>query len=757
MPDCQSLFGECVRLRLATMTAIIMFFVGSWVIPVFADKGESAYQQGREFEAHQNYEAAYEAYEHAYDASPKSVEYRAALTRIRFLAAASKVHRATLLQQAGQLEDALVLFQDAARIDPSSPIASQQVINTRTMILAARDKKAESPTESEARLSSDILDAQGPIKLRPLESVPISLKITDEVKLVYQTVGKLAGLNVLFDPDYPSRRISIELNEVTLEEALDLVAVQSRTFWKPMTPDTIFVAADNPAKRKELEENVIKTFYLSNLTATTELQDIVNSLRAVLDVSRVQQLVSQQAVVIRGTPDQVLLAEKMVSDFDRAAPEVVIDLAVMQVSRDKVHQIGISPPTSATVQLQSNVTTTSSTTSTTTTTSSSTSTGSINLNTLGNLNATDFTATISSASAAALFTDSRTKIIQNPQIRSLNGQKASIKIGDRVPIATGTSTSAISGLSLTGLNSTQFQYIDVGVNVDVTPQIHVNGDVTLKIALDVSSVTSYQTIGGVSEPVIGQRKVEHEIRLKDGEVSLLGGILQRQDTQSLTGIPGLAQIPILKYLFAQKNSEVTDTEVVFAVIPHIVRRRDLDGFNTRTIDVGTASGVRLRHASGAPGTEASGDHADSIGRTAMPPKIEAALSLDPITVSVPKGETFTVNVVLSEAVDVHSVPLRVAYDPDELQLVNISNGDFLGQGEQVVALVHREGASKGTVEITASRPAKSGGVSGHGVVTTLTFQANAPGSFPIRVMGAVIQSNQERTQVWGDQSNVSVR
>jgi len=740
------------------MLAFIPLFSAVLAAPARAtEKGQSPYKQGRELETQQNYESAYEAYERAYAANPKKVEYRAALTRIRFLAATAKVHRATLLQQAGELEDALALFQEAARIDPSSPIASQQIINTRNIIREAKGMKAKKAPESEATLSPDILDAQGPVKLRSLENVPITLKISDETKLVYETIGKLAGLNVLFDPDYPSRRIAIELYEVTLREALDLVSAESKTFWKPMTADTIFVSADNPAKRKELEENVIKTFYLSNLTAPTELQDIVNSLRAVLDVSRVQQLVSQEAIVIRGTPDQVLLAEKMVSDFDRAAPEVVIDVAVMQISRDKVHQIGISPPTSATVQLQSNTSTTSSTSSSTSTTSSSSSTGSINLNTLGNLNATDFTATISSASAAALFTDSRTKIIQNPQIRSLSGQKASLKIGDRVPIATGTSTSAISGVSLTGLNTTQFQYIDVGVNVDVTPQIHVNGDVTLKIALDVSSVTSYETIGGISEPVIGQRKVEHEIRLKDGEVSLLGGILQQQDTQSLTGVPWLAQIPILKYLFAQKNSEVTDTEVVFALIPHIVRRKDVDEFNAKTIDVGTATGVRLRHAADIPSASDSKERSEQIRPAAASTKSETALEINPAAVSVPKGGTFVVDVLLSRAQDVQSVPLRVQYDPGGLHLVNVSNGNFLSQGEQVVALVHREDASEGRLDITACRLAKSGGVSGHGVVATLTFQASGVGRFPIRVTGAVIESNEQHTRVSAGEASVSVR
>jgi general secretion pathway protein D len=444
-------------------------------MPVHAERGQSWYKQGRDLEARQNYEAAYEAYRQAYEADPRNTRYRAALTRLRFLAGASEVHRATLLQQAGKLEEALTLFEQVVRIDPSSPIASQQVINTRGMIQQAHGNRAEAMPRSESGLSPDILDARGPVKLSGISNLPITLKLSEDTKVIYQTIGNLAGLNVLVDPDYSSRRLNIELIGVTLQEALDLVAAQSKTFWKPMTGNTIFVAADNPAKRKELEENVVKAFYLSNLTAPTEMQDLVNTMRSVLDVNRIQPLVSQEAVVIRGTPDQVLLAEKIVNDFDKTPPEVVIDFALMEVSRDKAHTLGISPPTSASVQLQSNISTSSSNSSTnsSTSTSSSSSTTSLgnglSLNSFANLNATNFAATISSANATALLTDSNTKIIQNPQIRSLNGQKASLKIGERVPTATGSFQSGISGLSVSGLVNTQFQYIDVGVNIDITP------------------------------------------------------------------------------------------------------------------------------------------------------------------------------------------------------------------------------------------------------------------------------------------------
>jgi general secretion pathway protein D len=716
-----------------------------------AEKGQSLYKDGKAQETRQNYEAAYEDYLRAYEMEPGNPQYRAAFTRIRFLAAACKVHRAALLRESGKLEDALNLYDAAAKIDPSSPIAAQEAENTRRMIQHASGQR-EVKSRAERELSSDILDAQGPVKLASVSNLPITLKLLEDTKVVYDTIGKLAGINVLFDPDFVSRRMNVELNGVSLQEALDLVAAESKTFWHPMTPNTIFVAADNPAKRKELEQSVIKTFFLSNISAPTELQDVVNAIRSVLDVQRVQQVLSQQAIVIRGTPDQVLLAEKMVNDFDTAPPEVVVDVAVMQVSRDKVHKLGLNPPTSASVQLQSNTTTSSSSSS-----SSSSSTDSINLNSLANLNATDFTATISAASFNALASDSSTKIVQTPQLRSLNGQKASLKIGSRVPTATGSTQSGIAGVSVSGLNTTQFQYLDVGVNVDVTPYIHPDGDVTLKIMLDVSSVTSYVSIGGINEPEIGQRKVEHEIRLKDGEVNLLGGMLEHTDTKSLSGIPGLSQIPIVKYFFSEKDTEVSDNEVVFALVPHIVRRRDFSELSHKTLDVGNANSIRLRHAptgDASPGFKTS---AGAVPSTAPLGQAPAALELDPSAISVAKGGTFMLNVVLSGGNNVLAVPLQVSYDKRGLELVNISNGDFLSQGEQVVALVHRDDPSSDSVEITASRPSGAQGVSGHGVVSTLTFLAKTSGRFPVRITnGAVIQPDYQSASVSGSEITVSV-
>jgi general secretion pathway protein D len=770
---------------------------------VAKDQAKLLYKKGQDAEARQNYELAYDCYKKAYDLKPTDLTYRASFERLRFLAGASHVHRGQLLREAGQLQDALEQFKEAADIDPSSAIAHQEAVRTQKMIDAASGAAPQSAAKPPSALQKRIEDASGPIDLAPISNTPINLKITEDSKVIYETVGKLAGINVIFDPDYTSKRIKIELNNVSLEDALQIIALESRTFWRPVTPNTIFVATDNPAKRKDVEQSVIKTFYLANLSQPTELQDIVNALRQILEIARVQPLPSEGALVVRGTPDQIALAQKLVSDLDKAKPEVIVDVAVMQVSRDKARTLGISPPTSATVALQNNISTTTTNTGSSTisgTTNNSTSSGTpnqINLNQIANLNATDFTITIPPASATALFTDNSTKLIQKPEIRAVDGQKASLKIGDRVPVATGSFQPGIGGVGINPLVNTQFQYLDVGVNIDITPKIHAGGEVTLKVAMDISSVTGTSNIGGISQPVIGQRKIEHEIRLKEGEVNVMGGMLEDSQTKSLTGIPGLAQIPILKYLFGQTQTDHSENEIVFVLIPHIVRAADITDMNQRALDVGTANAIELRRVShtvqvpdkpaaaspaqtpaapaGAGVSPASASPQAAVpvatpvqtvaAQTASVPAAAASpvsagvtFSLDPATTTQKAGAMFPVNVMISGAQNAYSVPLQVGYDPKILQVINVSNGNFLSQDGQAVAVVHRNDDSSGTLQITATRPPGVTGVSGVGTVVTVTFMAKAAGQSVLVIgKGAVLDPAMQSTTVPGAMATVTVQ
>jgi general secretion pathway protein D len=754
--------------------ALLLLLVAVVTLPAIADKAKDLYAKGQDAEARQQFVAAYDFFKQAYDLKPKDLRYRAAFERIRFEAAAAIVHNGQKLREDGKLDEAVAEFQKALAIDPSLFIAKQELNRTMKMINDQRNPQPQAAGPP-AGLERRVHDAAGPVELAAISNIPITVKLTDKSDTVYRTIGQLAGINVLFDPDYTPRQIKVELNGVTLEEALEITALESKTFWRPVTLNTIFVAQDNPAKRKELEQSVLKTFYLTNLSAPTELQDVVNAIRAVLDVQRVQQLLSQNALVVRGTPDQIALAEKLVEDLDKARPEVIVDIAVMQVSKDKSRTLGLSPPTSATVSLQSNLNPTSTTPGTTGTTgTSNTGTGGINLNSLGNLNATNFQVTIPSANLSAVMSNSDTKLLQNPQIRALDGQKATLKIGDRIPIATGSFQPGIGGVGINPLVNTQFQYTDVGVNIEITPHVHANGEVTLKITMDVSAVTGQSNIGGISQPIIGQRKIEHEIRLKDGEANLLGGIMEDQQTKALSGIPGLAQIPILKYLFGQTTQDHSENEIIFAIVPHIIRGTDVSEINQRAIDIGTFSTIELRHTSkpqAAPPAAAPGQTPSqpatqpapaSQAPTAQTPAPNAggtpSFLFDPPTIQAVKGNTFVVNLLLSGAQNVHSVPVQLNYDPKILQLVNVSNGGFLSQDGQIVTLAHREDEMVGQSQITAARPPGAGGVSGQGAVITLTFQAKVDGQTPLTITrGGALDPGVQPITVNGAQASVTIQ
>ena len=808
------------RVLRALVSLVLLLSFG--MPPAVAESAKSLFNKGADAEARQDYEAAYDFYSKAWQEKPGELKYRAAAQRTRFLAAASYVHRGQALKDQGKLDEALLLFEKAAITDPSSFIAQQEIKRTKALI---EKQKGGAKPPAPSGLAKRIDEAGGPIDLAPIAETPITLKLTEDTKVIYETIGKLAGINVLFDPDYTSRRVRIELNGVTLNEALDILSLESKTFWRPVTGNTIFVAADTPAKRKELEQSVIKTFYLSNLSQPTELQDVVNALRTILEVSRIQQLPTQGAIIVRGTPDQVALAEKLIGDIDKARPEVIVEVAIMQVSRDKLRDLGIVPPGSASVALAPNLV--ASPASTTTGTGIGTGTGSlsttagstnqINLNSLANLNATDFVVTIPQATANFLFSDNTTKILQNPQIRASDGQKASLKIGDRVPVATGSFQPGIGGVGINPLVNTQFQYIDVGVNIDVTPRVHQGREITLKMAIDVSSVTSHVSIGGIDQPVIGQRKVEHEIRLKEGEVNMIGGILEDQTVKGWSGIPGLGQIPLLRYLFASEHSELHQNEIVFVLIPHIVRSQELTDLNARAIDVGTGTSIDLRRGSrpattvtpvngavqvpssappmgpagaavpaqaapisgAAPQPQAAGPAATAKSGQAgpapattsqqtpmpaqsaqpapVPPQNQAApapaqrapagppsavsLDFDPATLTPKQGSTFMVNLNLSGGQDVSTVPLQIVYNPKVMELVNLSNGGFLSQDGQPVALVHRDDPGAGTIQISATRPPGTSGVSGSGAVFTLTFLAKAPGISALTVSRPALKTS----------------
>lgn len=715
--------------------------------PAHAAKGEDQYKAGMQAEAQQDYDEAFRQYQAAVQADSNNPQFIMAFERAKFQAAALHVERGNKLQNQGNLEEAATEYEMAAAIDPASPIARQALLMVRAKIQEA--KRAVAADEGTPSLEG----ALGPPELRPLSLAPINFKATNDSKIVTETIAKMAGINVLFDPDYTGKRISVEFNNVTYQEALDHVALLTKTFWKPVTQNTILVIPDTAVKRREQEQQIIKTFYLSNTITPQDLTEVVTAIRTLLETRRIQQVNSMNAIILRDTPDKVALAEKIIRDVDKAKPEVVVDVAVLEVRRDKARQLGIGIGLPG---LQVPVTfTPGGKTSTTAAPSNS-----VTLKKLDSLGSGDWSVTLPGAQLNALLNDSHTKILQRPEVRASDGMKATLRIGDKVPVATGAYQPGVAGQAVSALVNTQFQYQDVGVNVDITPKVHQNQEITLKVRVEVSAVTSTaEPVPGVKQPVIGQRVIEHDIRLREGEMNILGGILQTGTTHAVSGIPGLSQIPLLKYLFSNVSDTLAEDEVLIVLQPHTVRLPDITPLNLRAIDVGTEGDVRLREA--APpiegGTEPAAPPVESPAPPEAPPQPAPAAVPAPVALPGPtalapadsptyaslrlgeivnprSGETFEIAVQIENAHDVFSFPFELQFDPVAVKLLGVKKGDFWMADKQPVAVIERPQEQAGTTLVTLTRPPGSGGVSGNGTVAVLTFQAEHSGNASLRII-----------------------
>src|SRR4051812_39541443 len=316
-----------------------------------ADQANAAFKRGVQAESKNKYDEAFQAFSEAHNLKPRDAKYFTAFTRLRFYAAGEHIRQGQLFRDSGKLQEALAEFQRAAAIDPTNFVAKGEARHTEEMIKKQAQARAGEEPKKVQPLEKQAAEAAGPVELQPLSNTLITLRLTESSTNVYKTVGRLAGINVLFDQDYKAQKITVELNDVTLREALNTVALQTKTFWEPISSNTIMVAADTTAKRKEMQDSVMKTFYLRNVSNATELQEAANTLKGILDVTRIQMIPKQNALILRGSSDQMVLAQKLLTDIDKPKPEVVIDIAVLQVSRARIRNLGVNPPTSASVSL----------------------------------------------------------------------------------------------------------------------------------------------------------------------------------------------------------------------------------------------------------------------------------------------------------------------------------------------------------------------------------------------------------------------
>ena len=555
-----------------TLRIVASGFVLMWLMGCTA--GNVEFREAQKAELRKDWDTALVDYEKAGREQPENAKIIIHTKLVRAQATSLHYKQGERLLKEGRTDEAAAELQKAVSIDPSNEAAAMEL--ARVLAAQAAARKARESALKEALKSTAEAANTPEIKLKPFPKEPLAhFRIAADSKKVFDALGKLAGLNVAFTSTFrPTPQFSVDLTDVTIEEALNIVALQTHTFWRPITSNTILVVPNDATNRRDYDVEQLKTIYLTNPLAAADRTAIATALKQVLGLRNIIDNPDSNAIIIRDNPENIAAAEQLVHELDRSKAEIVMEVAVVEADADRARDLGLYP---ATVSASGSITPGAqgglvfappSVTSGSTTTPG---TGIVPTH----LGIGDYALVVPSYGANAIMNDTRTHILQNPQIRATDGQVAKLKIGERVPYATGSflpslgASSTTSGVGL--LASTQFQFQDVGVILELTPHLLADGEVAIHASIEISSVGANVTVGGVSEPTFGERKIEHDIRLKEGETSVLGGLIQTTLTHTVAGLPFLGDVPVLRYLFSTEHAERQEQEVLVMLTPRVVR------------------------------------------------------------------------------------------------------------------------------------------------------------------------------------------
>ena len=530
-----------------------------------------ALRRGRDAERRRDYDIAVVEYTKAVRLRPDDMSARLALDRAKLRASQEHFNLARRLAAAGKLDEALVEYEMAAEMNPASGDIDQELRVTRNRLRARVAVSREGKTELQTLIE------------RARDLPPPGLDLPQGVKMlaaltfrdatsrdVYTAIARLGNISIIFDSAFRDTPVSVDLRDATLDDALNAVAGATRTFFRVQAPKTVVVIPDTPAKRREYEEEVVRTFYLSN----ADLKETQDLLRMVLDARRISPTTATNAVTIKDTPERIMAAGRVLSAIDKARPEVIIDVELLEVDRTRLQEYGlqIASPGSAGINGSAAIATDSN--------------SSVTLRTLRNLSQSDaiFTS-LPTLYYRLLKTDANTRTLANPQLRTVDGVQAQAGFGERVPIPVTTFAPLATG-GQPQQPITSFNYQNIGVNIDITPRTHHDDDVTLALVVAVTSISG-TGFGGL--PTFGNREIKTMIRLRDGETNMLAGLIRDDERETLAGIPGLSDIPVVGRLFSHTQKTKDQTDIILTLTPHIIRVLDLSAEDLRPFRVGRDS------------------------------------------------------------------------------------------------------------------------------------------------------------------------
>ena len=520
-----------------------------------------------------NYDLAVVEYTKALRANPDDDNARLALDRAKLRASQDHAFRARTLAAAERYEEALGEYQIASELNPSDALVDEGLRDTRqklrTKIAVTRNGKTalESLIERSRDLPPPGLDLPADAKL------PDSLVFSAaSSRNVFRSIAQFAGLNVVFDPAFRDETINADLRKMTLVDALTSVTASTRTFYRVSAQRTITIIPDTPAKRREYEESVVQTLYLSN----ADLKEVIDLLRIVVDVRQVTGMTAINAISLQDTPEHIAAAARLIAAIDKARPEVIIDVELLEVDRTRLREFGIQIASPGSEGIAGAV---------------DVNREGLTLQDLSNLTRADvFVSGVPGVYYRLLKNDSNTRILANPQLRTSEGLAAQAKFGEDVPVPLTTFAPIATG----GINQqpiTSFTYRPVGVNIEITPRTHHDDEVSLTLKIELSSISG--TGSGVTAgiPTFASRQITSTIRLKDGQTNMLAGLIRDDERTVMNGLPGLSDIPLVGRLFARNRKESTQTDIILTLTPHIVRTLDVTEADLRPFRLGRSAGT----------------------------------------------------------------------------------------------------------------------------------------------------------------------
>ena len=570
----------------------------------------AAVRHARNAERRQDYDRAVIEYTKALRLRPDDADARLALDRARLRASQDHFVRGRRFASTGKLDQALVEYEVASELNPTNGDIDEELRATRNKLRAkvavAREGKTELQTiiERARDLPPPGLDVPQGVHM------PASLTFRDATSRdVFTAIARLANISLIFDSAFRDTPVTVDLRNATLEDALGTVAGATRTFFRVTAPKTVVVIPDTPAKRREYEEEVVRTFYLSN----ADLKETMDLLRMVLDARRISPTTATNALTIKDTPERIAAAARVLSAVDKARPEVIIDVELLEVDRTKLAEYGLQIASSGSTGLNGSVGV------------STDSAGATTLQTLKNLTTADIIATgLPTLYYRLLKSDSNTRTLANPQLRTTDGVAAKARFGEQVPVPVTTFAPIATG-GVAQQPVTSFNYQNIGVNIDITPRTHHDDDVSLQLNVVVSNISG-TGFGGL--PTFGNREINTLIRLRDGETNMLAGLIRDDERTSLEGIPGLVDLPVIGRLFAHNSKTQNQTDVILTLTPHIIRVLDLSEADLRPFRVGRDSLAPITELPVLP-LEAP--------RPQEPPKPEEANPANPLAPKKPGG------------------------------------------------------------------------------------------------------------------------